>query len=318
MFRRMQMPGVACGMVVAVGVTLAAQERPLRRITIPTLITAVGFAPDGQTLTAWDPGGLSRWNAETGRRVGREPVFAKACERAAALPRAANGVIGVNCRSRLLFFDVSTGQPLGEWKLPEKASAATYTAAAGGKAVAIVMPGATGVVELGDLAGQRPGARLQIEGEVEQLLFSASGDRLSVGTAGGVRIYEVPGGALLRTIEGPAAHAISGDGKTVAVVSDRGVRLVEAGTGTEVREMQGRVSHVQFGPSDRLLMGWTNQRLIVWDVATGAQRLVLNTDEFVGAAISPDGERLATISIDRRGEATTSTIATWRLPSSLP
>jgi WD40 repeat protein len=71
---------------------------------------------------------------------------------------------------------------------------------------------------------------------------------------------------------------------------------------------------VRFSPDGRLLAGWTNQRVIVWDAATGAQRLVLTSDEFSGAAISPDGRQLATLSLERRGEGTSSLIAVWRLP----
>ena len=308
------------GVMFAVALSSAAasaltqeQERPLRRITLPALVQAVGFAPDGQTLTAWDPAGLSRWVVETGRQVGREPVFAKACERVTVLPRASHGVIGVNCRSRLLFFDVATGRGLGEWKLPEKQTAAIFAAAANGRGTAIVMPGATTIVGLGDLSGGKPGVELQVGAEVEQLSFSADGNRLAVGTSRGVEVREVPGGALLRTLEGYASHAISADGRTIPIVTDAGARLVNAETGETIRNTEGRVSHLQFGPGDALLVGWTNQRLIVWEVASGARRLVLNADEFVAAAISPDGTRLATLSLDRRGDATTSTIAVWRL-----
>ena len=302
-------------MIVAVGAVLAsAQERPVRRITLPTLVEAVAFAPDGETLTVWDPGGLSRWNTETGRQVGREPVFAKACERVRALPRADGRVIGVNCRSRILFFDVPTGRALGEWKLPDKETAALFTAAANGSWTAIVMPGATAVVALGELSGGKAGVELRAGSEVEQLSFSADGTRLIVGTSKGLEVREVPGGALQRTVEGPASHAISADGRLIAVVADTGARLIDAGTGDVIRQLEGRVSRLQFGANDTRLVGWTNQRLKVWDVATGAARLTLASDEFVGAAISADGTRLATITLDRRGDSTTSTISVWRLP----
>lgn len=308
-------------LVIAMAVVLpgaaaapAAQERPLRQLRVPTLVTAVAFSPDGETLTAWDPAGFSRWNAETGRLTGREPVLARVCDGTAVLPRSSNGrVVAANCRSRLFFFNAATAAPIGERPIPEKETAAAYTASADGKTIAIVLAGQIDTVQLTS-AGGTPDTEIRVQGEIEQLTFPAAGTRLAVGTWRGVEVREVPGGALLRTIEGRASHAISDDGQRIAVLGEKGPRIVEAASGELARELEGRVAHVRFGAGAARLVGWTNQRVIVWDVATGAQRLVLTGDEFVDAAIAPDGTRLVTVSLDRRGERTTSIVAVWRLP----
>lgn len=291
-----------------------AQERPLRTMTVPTLVTTVAFSPDGETLTAWDPSGFSRWTAANGRLTGREPVFAKACERAPVLPRSANGrVVAANCRNRLVFFEAATAAPLGELALPDKQTAAVYSASANGKAAAIVPAGEIDTIRLGDLTGGTP-AELRIGQEVAQLTFDAAGTRLTVGSWQGVEVREVPGGELLRTLKGQGSHALSADGRLVAIVSGPGATLFDAASGDTIREVEGRVSHLRFGGGASRLVGWTNQRVVVWDVATGAQRLVLTGEEFVDAAISPDGSHLATVTLNRRGERTTSTLAVWRLP----
>jgi WD40 repeat protein len=301
-------------LVAVISTSFAAQERPVRRMQIPALITALAFAPDGETLVAWDPAGWSRWDAASGRQREREAVIAKACARASVLPRSDDGrVVAAQCRDRLLFFEVATGRTLGERRLEEKQTAAVYTASLNGKTTALVMAGATDTVHLGSLASGTDTA-VKVGTEIEQLTLDSDGARLTVGSWRGVEIRDAPGGTLRRRLEGQASHAMSADGRTVAVIGGPGARLFDGETGEAIRTLEGRVSHVRFSPDGRLLAGWTNQRVIVWDAATGAQRLVLTSDEFSGAAISPDGRQLATLSLERRGEGTSSLIAVWRLP----
>lgn len=290
------------------------QERPLRRFTVPTLVTTVAWAPDGATVLAWDPAGWSAWDAASGRMRGREPVVGKVCERTAVLPRSADGrVVSAQCRDRLYFFEAATGRAIGELQLREKQTAALYTASADGTTTALVMAGATGTVAIGS-KGSGTAAELPVEGEIERISVSAPGTRLTIGTVEGVEIRELPGGKRLHTVEGRASHTLSADGRLLAVVSDRGAQLFDVESGRSLRSFEGRVSFLRFSPDSKRLIGWTNQRVVSWDVTSGAQQLVVTSDEFVDASVSPDGSRLATVSLDRRGEGTTSVVAVWRLP----
>lgn len=305
---------LAACLIVVEAATVDGQQKPAQRIAIPALVTSIAFAPDGETLLAWDPAGWSRWDVHSGRQRGRDRPIAKICERAAALPRSEDGrVVAVQCRNRLVYFETATARLLGEQQLAEGASAALYTAAADGTATALVMAGATDTVVIRALTGTAA-TELPIGAEVEQLELSAAGTRLTVGTSPGVQIRELPGGRLLRTVAGTAAHALSGDGRQLAVVSARGVQLFDVESGAMARELEGRVAHLRFSRDGRQLAGWTNQRVTLWDTATGAPRLRLDADEFVGAAISPDGQLLTTVALARRGETTSSLIALWRLP----
>jgi len=294
--------------------TAAQEQKPIRRFTVPTLVTTVTFAPDGATITVWDPAGWSSWDAAAGRMRGREPVIGKSCERTSALPRSADGrVVAAQCKDRLFFFDAASGRALGGRQLPEKQTAVTYIASADGSVTAIVLAGATGRVTVGGMSSG-PSTDLQIEGEIEQLSLSSSGHRLTIGTVRGVEVRELPGGKLLRTLEGRASHALSADGRFVAVASDRGAHVFDVESGQRLREIEGRVSSLRFSPDAKRLVGWTNQRVVAWDAASGAQQLVLTSDEFVDASVSADGTRLATVTLDRRGEQTTSVVAVWKLP----
>ena len=292
------------------------KQRPLRQFNVPTLVTTVTFGPDGALLALWDPAGFSTWDPASGRLKGREPLIARSCERSSVLPRSPDGrVVGAQCRDRLYFFEAATGRTLGDRQLPEKQAAAMYTASADGAVAALVMAGETSKVRVGRLAaGSAAPADLNIDGEVEHLSLSSSGNRVTIGTVKGVEVRDLPAGGPLRTLGGRASHALSADGRLLAIASDSGAQLFDADSGQLLREMEGRATSLRFSPDGKRLVGWTNQRVVTWDVASGAQQLVLTSDEFVDASISPDGGRLATVSLDRRGEGTTSIVAVWRLP----
>ena len=306
---------VAAVLALPAGVIAAAQEqKPVRRFSLPALVTTAVFAPDGATLTLWDPGGWSSWDSASGNRRGREAVIGKGCERTSVLPRSADGrVVAAQCKDRLFFFDAATGRALGERPVAEGQTAAMYTASANGTVAAIVRAGATNVVSVGGLASGSV-SDLRVDGEIEDLSLSSAGDRLSVGTIKGVEVREAPGGRLLRAFEGRASHALSADGRLLAIANDRGAEIFAVESGDRLAAVEGRVTSLRFSPDGKRLVGWTNQRVLAWDATSGAQQLVLKSDEFVDASISFDGTRLVTVSLDRRGEATTSVVAVWRLP----
>lgn len=303
--------------VVFVGLTAAwAQERPQRRMTIPAPVNAIAFAEDGGSVVAWDPGGYSIWSIDSGRVTRREPVFAKACGRTAALPRSEDGLtVGVNCRGKLLFFEMATGRSLGEWTLGDGRASVAFAVAPDGAFAAVVMAGALGSVEVLDRAGKRQ-ATLKATQELERVSIARDGRHIAAGSSAGVTIWSMPEGRSLATIEGRAAHAFSPDGRSIAVVGDRGVAVHSVADGAPIRQLEGGANEVRFGR--RQLVGWTNQQVVVWDAEAGAQRLVLKSDQFVSAAASGDGSRLGTVSLELRGDAAASILAIWSVPAGSP
>lgn len=310
--RRIVFVAILTGLVAAAPV---AQERPIRRFTIPALITAVAFSADGKNIVAWDPAGWSSWDAETGRRTAREPVLAKACGRVATLPRSEDGrTIGASCDGRLILFDVASTKSIGEWKLGEKQTPILFTATPDGSLAAAVIAGATGTVEVSDRSGGKPIAILTTPEEVEHLAFAPGGKAIAAGGITGVRLWSLPDGRETTRVDGGSAFAYSPDGQVIAASRSRGAALVDAASGAILRELQGPATVLRFSGDGARVVGLNNQQVVVWDADTGAQRLVLKADEFIGAALSSDGLRLATLSRELRGESTGSTIAIWRVP----
>lgn len=308
----------ACVAAIALFAAIGAappQDRPDRRITIPALVSAVAFAPDGETIVAWDPGGFSRWNIQRGRMTQREQVFAKACGRAAVLPRSDDGrTIGANCKGKLVLFEVATARALGEWQSAQKRIPVVFTASPDGRLVATVMAGALSTVDVADQKGAAAAPPLDNQQEVELLTFSSSASHLGVGSVGSVKLWGLPGGRLLHSINGGPAHTFHPDGSSVAAVQDGAAALFAVADGTRIRSFEGAASQLRFSSDGRWVIGWTNQQVIIWETATGKQRLVLKGHEFVGVAMSADGARIATISLERRGEAAASLVEIWRLP----
>jgi WD40 repeat protein len=294
---------------------ISAQERPIRRITIPALITTLAFSPDGKSVIAWDPAGWSSWDAETGRRIGREPVLGKACGRVATLPRSEDGrTIGAACDGRIVLFDVATTKSAGEWKLGDGRTPILFTAAQDGSRAAVVIAGATGTLEVLDRSGGKPIAVLTTPEEVEHAAFAPGDQALATGGITGLRLWSIPDGKETARVEGGATFAYSPDGKTVALARPRGAALVDPSTGTVRRELTGPSTMLRFAGDGSRLAGLNNQQVVVWDTDTGNQRLGLKAEEFLAVALAPDGLRVATLSRELRGESTGSTIAIWRVP----
>lgn len=282
-------------------------------MTIPAPVNVIAFAEDGRAVVAWDPAGYSIWNLESGRVARREPVFAKACGRTAALPRSEDGVtVGVNCRGKLLFFEVATGKPLGEWTLGESRASAAFAVAPDGSFAAVVIAGALDTVDILDRTGTSQ-VKLKASQELEHVSISADGAHVAAGSSGGLEIWSMPEGRPVATIEGLGPHAFGRDSRSIAVTRGSDVGVHAVADGALIRRLNGTANDVRFGSTH--VVGWTNQQVVVWDAEAGAQRLVLKSDQFVTAAASPDGARIATISLELRGDAASSILAIWPMPA---
>ena len=311
----MKTVAAAFALVATIAAFPLAQERPVRRISIPGLITTIAFSPDGKSVIAWDPAGWSSWDAESGRRTGREPVLGKACKRVATLPRSDDGrTIGAICDGRLVMFDVASTASLGDWTPGEKETPIVFTAAPDGALAGIVMAGATGTLKIIDRAGGKPVATLSTPEEVELASFAPAARLVATGGITGVRLWSLPDAKETARIDGGSSHAFSPDGKVIAVARARGAVLADATTGSILRELQGPSTQLRFSGDGGRVAGLNNQQVVVWDSDTGTPRLVLKADEFLSVALSADGLRLLTLSRELRGESTGSTIGIWRVP----
>ena len=292
-------------------------DRPVRTTTTRAMVQHVSFSPDSATVVAWEWSGYARWNPETNKTVDRQPVIAKACagtKGTPVLPRSEDGrTIGAHCGGKVVFFDVATGNPLGELKGDPKQTPTIYTLSADGALIAVVTAGATSTIQVIDAKSGERRAQIQNEQEVQQLSFAPSAQVLATGAVDGVRIWSLPAGQLLRTIPGGTFHALSADGTTLALERGRDVAVVDLASGEVKHTLNANVSQVRFSGDGTRLAGWNNQTLTVWHVATGKVLLTLKSSQLVTAALDRDGKQLLAVALDLAGGGAQTTIGVWRV-----
>jgi WD40 repeat protein len=292
-------------------------DRPIRTVGTRMVVHAVAFSPDGATILAWDSDGFARWNPETGKTLDRQPVFAKACggKRGPLLPRSDDGrTVAANCAGKLVFFDMQTGESRGESKFDAKQTPVLYTQSPDGSLTASVVAGETGAIHVVDTKTGEQRALIQNEQEVQQMTFSASGRLLAAGAVGGVRLWQLPEGQLLRTVPGGTYHALSPDGQSLAMERGRDVVIVDVASGAVKQTVTATVSQLRFSGDGRVLAGWNNQRLTVWNTATAKVLLTLGASQLLTLALAPDATHLAAVAMDLSGGGAQTTLGVWKIP----
>ena len=304
--------GVA--IVLALTGQQAPADRPVRTWMTRAIVHFTAFGEDGR-LTGWSSEGFMRWDPLTGKEVERQPVILKACgRRSAVMPRSEDGrTITANCGSKLLFFDIATGESRGERPIDPKQAPAVYAPSDDASMFANVAAGALTEVRLSPLPSGHVASTIRNEQEVQQVSFAPARRLLATGAVDGVRLWQLPDGTLLHKIPDGTFHAFSPNGSLIAVERGRDVGVFDTATAVEKLKLAAPVSQLRFSRDGKLLAGWNNQQLTVWEVATGKPVVNLRGDQWVSAAISHDNALLAVVGMQLAGDSAATTVAVWRL-----
>jgi WD40 repeat protein/mono/diheme cytochrome c family protein len=146
---------------------------------------------------------------------------------------------------------------------------------------------------------------------VNAVAFSSDGQRAASGSDDRtIRIWEVPGGKLVASLEAGNsgeiyAVAFSSDGKyLLSAGRDRLVRLWDLEKRTPIRVFKGHTDSVRcvaFSPNGKwAVSGGDDRTLRIWDAASGAEKFTLDGHggPITGVAWSSDGQRILSGSRD--------------------
>jgi len=143
------------------------------------------------------------------------------------------------------------------------------------------------------------------------ITFSPDGKCLvTAGMNGTVTVWDVDTESVLRTFPGRTGNvpsiAFSPDGKRLATSDDEGIRVRNTVTGQDIHAIDGEpeiLTRVTFSPDGKHLacVGEESTDIILWDAVTGKELLPSlrgHSWHVLGIAFSPDGDRLASGSMD--------------------
>ena len=135
-------------------------------------------------------------------------------------------------------------------------------------------------------------------------MFSANGEYLFNGHYEGVQVWRVEDGEEMASLEAENVWylAVSKDDNWIVVVSFQDVIVWDASTYKEKYrwriEPDSMVYELDFSPDATRLVAASDDKAIIWELATGnEERTLVHEDSVLAAKYSPEGDRIATATV---------------------
>jgi WD40 repeat protein/DNA-binding SARP family transcriptional activator/energy-coupling factor transporter ATP-binding protein EcfA2 len=277
-------------------------------------VLSVRFSPDGSTLASGDLAGrVVLWDVDSGTRIGTPLIGHVGPASVAGFTDRGRGLVSSATK------EVATWNrqalSLGTQLQAHRGGAFALARSSDGRLVA--SGGNDGRVRLWDAASRSVGNPVQLPGEVYSLAFSGDGQRLAAAVFkqepqphGWVVIWEVATGRRLGNIATgptwPLSVDFSPDQTTIAAGMGNGeIHRWQAGSlrphGTPIATEAKNIGVlVRFTPDGKTLVAAVNDKLVLYDMSTGAKvaELAAHTDNITALSISPDGSRAASVGFD--------------------
>jgi len=232
---------------------------PVQALTTDAITRQPLFLSEGTLLTATHAG-VSKWNLDTGQRMGHVDIGGRA-ERMARLGTSAKVVVVGGVEGIL---EIDTVEMTGKrWGAPGEFARGFYCVAVHPEGKSLAVGASRGLTWICDTQSRKPILKFEdSDGYIMGLAYDPTGRWLATASTDTfVRIYDLERGTLHRTLSGHRSRAYT----------------------------------VAWSPDGTLLASGARDHTIhLWEVATWESRLVLrgHTDYVYDVAWSPDGETL--------------------------
>jgi WD40 repeat protein/serine/threonine protein kinase len=278
----------------------------------PVRTAAIG--PDSSTVLTGGEG-VHLWDARTGEEIGQGISTDNLIEAASFSPDGRTFLTGN--RNGAALWEAASGKQIMSFSHEGLVNAVAFST--DGKTV-LTGGGSDRTARLWDpITGKQVGNRLMHQSTVLAVTFSPNGKKVLTASAGAAQVWDV---AHIDSVEFSPSHrgwvygfAFSPDGKTLMSGSQDGTaQLWEAATGKNLRTLAHDLRAVPFerrwiravgfsSDGKTVLTAGADGIIRLWETATGKQlsRIthrdqVVDQDEILEAAFSPDGKMIVTAS----------------------
>jgi RNA polymerase sigma factor (sigma-70 family) len=286
------------------------------------MVRNLGFSADGKVLLSADWHGVSRWDAATGRLLGRFGDPRGRQFQSIAFSADARTAILTMDEGDVDVWDAAAGQRVLRFRVqrfplvvlsPDGKALAVHDQDAQDRPSLRLHDATTGK-ELHSLAGHRDTVHHFVFSGDSQTLVSAGDDRAirfwDVATGRQVRRLDaaeaighlalLPGGRTLASVAVTKGESTSGGSRVTFWRQGEEIVLWDLATGKEAHRLKGHgqngVAAMAFAPDGRTLVSSDWQTTHWWDVASGKERVAWRfpAGRVVTMAFAPDGRTLAT------------------------
>jgi WD40 repeat protein len=299
-------------------VNLYAGDGPTRevtRVSHDAEVSSIAFSPDGRYLaTASEDGTAGVWQASTAQEVAHK-IYGGSDESVVAVSSAGR-FLAVSAKDAVQVREVVDGREVGRLVYADNSEPNVEIAQASlsqdGRYLWMTVrerrrrPGRGALPEIQKMARVWDVSRGEVVATIKYedtpgiAMFSPDARHLVAPDGTTLRVWEVIGGQEVAPIKYEPAYAapvFSPDGAHLAILEPKAIRILETNGWHEVSSLpvaESTFRVVAFSPNSKYIACGSNEKVDIWEVASGGAHESLPVKYATAILFSPDGKHIVT------------------------